>query len=314
VASIDPSIPLAAANIQWAPSAQQLMSIYQFPGQLQTAQLQRQSMLQEMEMRRQQVIQQNALRGILSNPASYNQQGGITPNALMALTARDPKLGMQFGEANALNQERQAAQQQRKMKRFMELMDMSQGELDKAVMATNEARNRGLPEEASIAAGQKLYSEYYDHITKSGVLSDEEIKNIPTNFDPNRVSDTILKYRNLLQQEKDKKAHEKMEQDRLDIERKRLSLSESTTSERISEARQRLSNSDRTYLKERWKVENPQLAAGVPPTQAKDERPYEQWEKEHVVSKEQVDRLPPGTLFIWDRDGQVYIKTADPKQ
>lgn len=141
------------------------------------------SMAQQMRMHQTQVQKQNALSQVLMNPQSYDPDGSINQNALRAVSAANPEVGMKMHEDNISEKLRQAQERHYQTESGKATFDFTSGIAGAAYDAYTEAKKTGANEQDAIAAGTKARNSAID--ASGGMVSEQQgqaIKGAP--FDP----------------------------------------------------------------------------------------------------------------------------------
>src|SRR5271155_4485192 len=164
--------------------------------------------IQQLQQQKQQFAGQNALKGILGNPASFDPSGNINPSILPQVGAVDPNAMITLRSNMLADQTRQ--QQQLLLQRHDDIQEAVEPVRVASMAAYTDALKAGMPQDAALAAGQKVYTEELKRLTDGGLFSEQEKTLLNSQFDPNRVGmmsqrwQTIQKQR---QDEADKQKH-----------------------------------------------------------------------------------------------------------
>lgn len=213
MATLDPNIPLAAGQIQFAPNAQQMMSLMEFG--------------QQMRARQSQAQAQNALRTIFSNPESLGPDGQLTPQAIAQVSSIDPNTGMQLRQQQVTNAMHQSTIAKNRAQMDSALLEQNLKKekfvqdtvRDPALIAYEKAIKAGIPPQQAAQVAQAEYSKGLDSAKSSGMFSEEEQGRMPPSFDYQRVSSRSQSYKDYTANEEKKKADERAEKAQAEKER-----------------------------------------------------------------------------------------------
>lgn len=140
-------------------------------------------MAQQMRMRQTQMQNQNALSQVLANPQSYDPNGDINQNALRAVTAANPEVGMKMHEDNINEQLRRAQEQHYQTESGKATFDYTSGIAGASYDAYTEAKKTGADEQSAIAAATKARNAAVD--ASGGMIPKEKAAQIvSTPWDP----------------------------------------------------------------------------------------------------------------------------------
>lgn len=143
-------------------------------------------MAQQMRIRNTQMQKQNALSQILGNPQSYDPSGSINQNALRAVTAANPDVGLRIKEDNVQEQLRQAQERNYQTEAGKRSFDFMSGIAGVGVDAYEDAKKKGASEQDAISAATRARNEAAK--ASGGMLSDQQINGVTgTQFDPTQA-------------------------------------------------------------------------------------------------------------------------------
>jgi hypothetical protein len=144
------------------------------------------SMAQEMRQRQTQIQSQNALTQTLANPQSYDASGNINPNALRAVTAANPDIGLKMKEQSIEEKLRQAQEAHYQSEQGKAQFDFMSGIAGVGMDAYTEAKKTGKSEADAIAAGKQATNDAAK--ASGGMLSEQQMQGIMSHpFDPVQV-------------------------------------------------------------------------------------------------------------------------------
>src|SRR5208282_4264710 len=127
---------------------------------------------------------QNALKGILGNPASFDPSGNINPSILPQVGAVDPNAMITLRSNMLADQTRQLQQQKQQLERNAEMQKL----VDPIRIEAYEAYDSTQGDEtAKNAAAQRVFTERLPELKKSGLLSAQEGDNLNTSWDLKRA-------------------------------------------------------------------------------------------------------------------------------
>ena len=143
---------------------------------------------QQMREHQEDRQRQNTLRSILGQPGAIDPTSGMpSPQAFQAVMAVDPATGMKI-QQNALAMAGERAKlQDAQLKRQGMIDDVLEPVRVDSYTAYQKALKSGMPKDAALAAGQRVYTEGLDTATQAGHFSVPEQKQLLPNFDPDRV-------------------------------------------------------------------------------------------------------------------------------
>lgn len=133
-------------------------------------------MAQQMRQRQSQIQNQNALSQVLANPQSYAPDGTINQNALRAVTAANPQIGMKMHEDNIQENLRKAQEAHYATESGKASFDYMTRIAGTAYDAYSEAKKTGANEQDAIAAATRTRNEAVD--ASGGMLSDQQTQSI----------------------------------------------------------------------------------------------------------------------------------------
>ena len=196
---IDPSIPLA---VNPPPNAMQQM------GQVYTL-----ADLQQKFQANQRAVQADAaMRNVFADKANLTPEGTLKPEALQQIMAIDPRTGMQMQKLSTDNQLAQA-----NLKGKQSELDVGKHQAIEdyvrtpSLLAYTRAIERGLTPQAANDVAQQIYSDGMKDIAGSGRFSEQEIAQMPTNFDFARVSPRSQAFLAYQEQQRKAKLEERKE-------------------------------------------------------------------------------------------------------
>lgn len=216
MATIDASIPLAAGQIgqiQFAPNAQQTMSLMEFG--------------QQMRARQAQAQAQNALRSIFADPSSMGPDGQLNPEAIAKVSAIDPNTGMQLRQQQTMNAVHQSTMQKNRAQMESALLEQNLKKekfiqdtvRDPALIAYEKAVKSGIPPAQAAQVAQAEYTKGLDIAKQSGMFSEDEQTRMPPSFDYQRVSSRAQSYKDYQAAEEKKRADARSEKQIAEKER-----------------------------------------------------------------------------------------------
>lgn len=129
-------------------------------------------MAQQMRARQTQMQNQNSLSQVLSNPQSYDPNGDISQNALRAVTAANPQIGMQMKEDTIQEKLRRAQEHHYQTESGKQTFDFMSGIAGVAYDAYTESKKTGASEQDAIASATKARNAAVD--ASGGMLSDQQ--------------------------------------------------------------------------------------------------------------------------------------------
>src|SRR5208282_4229303 len=141
----------------------------------------------QLQQQKQQFAGQNALKGILGNPASFDPSGNINPSILPQVGAVDPNAMITLRSNMLADQTRQLQQQKLLLQRHDDIQEAVEPVRVASMAAYTDALKAGMPQDAALAAGQKVYTEELKQLTDGGLFSEQEKTLLNSQFDPNRV-------------------------------------------------------------------------------------------------------------------------------
>lgn len=158
---------------------------------------------------------QNALRALFADPNNVDPKTGmLKPEATAKLMAANPAFGLDYNKAAAGVQETQT--QTRALSARTDLVSKIQSlgaeMADETLGTYDNAVKNGMPPERAQQLAQLDYSKHLDELTKSGMLSPEQLKMIPTQFDPVRVRNQLLDYKTRIQLENKERDEKRADQ------------------------------------------------------------------------------------------------------
>lgn len=193
-------------------------------------------MKQMINQQRQQQASQNALRQIFSNPGNLDANGMPNNDAMQKISMVSPQMGMALRQQSAKMDSERALAMQRNAGMVKDKASMLHDALEPSVVTYQESLSQGLPPEQAQAKAQQVYSDNLKNVQQSGLFSQQEIQQMPTNFDPVRVGSGVLKYKDFLGLQEKKVADQRADQRMADqdmrsnrqfgLEMKRLDLAE----------------------------------------------------------------------------------------
>lgn len=140
-------------------------------------------MAQQMRIRQTQQQNQNAMSQVLANPQSYDPNGDINQNALRAVTAANPQIGMQMKEDTIQERLRRAQEEHYKTESGKANFDFASGIAGVAYDAYSEAKKTGASEQDAVGAATKARNAAVD--ASGGMLSDQQSQGIKSSaWDP----------------------------------------------------------------------------------------------------------------------------------
>lgn len=213
---LDPSIPLQAQG----PAPITLGSINQMMQM-------KQSMLQQRQAQQ----QQNALLSIFRDSSNLDASGMPTGEAIKKISMVSPEMGMQLRTEQAKIASDQALAKQRNAGMFNDKAQAIHDAIEPSIVAYDQARQAGLPDDQARLKAQKVYTDNLKNVADSGLFSTQEIAQMPSNFDPDRVRAGAIKYKDLLGLQEKKLADERAD--------KRMAIQEAHSDRQfaVSEAR-----------------------------------------------------------------------------
>lgn len=186
--SIDPSIPLAGANIRLGPDPQQLMSLLEFG--------------QRLRAQRQQQQNLNALRGVFSDPANLGPGGTLTPEAIARVSAVAPEMGMQLrNQASTLAVHQSEIDKNRAQMRDADVQRkqrvtglVQENVVEPALVAYEDAIKRGYSPAQAAEVAQQAYTPLRESFSKSGMLGEGDTE-LPSKFNYDQFKAGALRYK-----------------------------------------------------------------------------------------------------------------------
>ena len=202
--AIDPSIPLGFQPTTPAPNAANIFAVV-----AQMKQMQDQQQARERE---------NALRNLFQQPGSIDANGNPTGNTLAAAMRIDPQAGMSMQQSAARNQVLQTQAHERKVSAMQDGADAALARYDADLKA-------GIPDAQARQNAQSVYTDEREKLAKGGMFSEQEMNTVSPQFDPAKVRMFSDRARAWSQSDRQGRA-EGREDERLGMERERLSLAE----------------------------------------------------------------------------------------
>lgn len=158
-------------------------------------------MAMQVQQARQQMAGQNALKKILSDPNAIDSTTGLpTPNALKSMMAIDPQAGMAFQQGILKTKDQQLQLMDDQIKISGSLVSQV-GE--PAMIAYQDAIDKGLPEPDARRIGQATYTQGYEAVRQGGAVPKSIMDGVPSSFDPTRVRGNLMKYADIVKQHED---------------------------------------------------------------------------------------------------------------
>jgi hypothetical protein len=155
------------------------------------AMLQDANAMMQVDAFRKEQQRQNALRGILSQPGALDDQGNPTQDVMKQINAVDPAAGMTLQQNSLINQQRQLQLQSMKTKAFGEKMDMIGDAYAPLYETYQDAIKGGAPVEQATSQAQEGVTAALDRLKQSGMLTPQEVNNLPTQFDPIKMGNFV---------------------------------------------------------------------------------------------------------------------------
>lgn len=155
--------------------------------QIQPPQIQTPAQMATGAMQIQQFRNQNALRGILSQPDAIGPDGQPSQNTLKQIMAVDPRIGAALQQDALKTQGMKAELYQKKHEMMVDAATPVQEFYEDQV-------SKGIAPEIARTNAQKQYTEALNGLETGGHLTPDEIKRLPTNYDPVRVGGFIQTY------------------------------------------------------------------------------------------------------------------------
>lgn len=188
---VDPNIILGVQNNQIDPGA--VMSMMEFAQKLKTQQQATQT--------------QNALRSVFTDPASTDESGLPTSNALKRITAIDPEMGINLYDNVASLKDKEVVRDQHEG----DLMEQkSQFYADKVLIPAQTAYQDTLDatgnRDEAIKAGQDAMAAGRGEVDKAGWHSAEELAKHDQSFDPVRVDSQLAQFKDWRDAKKERAA------------------------------------------------------------------------------------------------------------
>lgn len=142
----------------------------------------------DMRAQQQAAAAQMAMKNVFADPANLTPEGTLKPSALAQIYAVDPKAGMavqQFG-----TQQQKAALDIKGKEADITIAGHQMIE-DKvrfpSIIAYDRAKERGLTDQAASAVAQQVYNDGMKDVKGSGLFSEQQISQMPPDFDYSRV-------------------------------------------------------------------------------------------------------------------------------
>lgn len=158
-------------------------------------------MAMQVQQARQQMAGQNALKKILSDPNAIDSTTGLpTPNALKSVMAIDPQAGMAFQQGILKTKDQQLQLMDDQIKISGSLVSQV-GE--PAMIAYQDAIDKGLPEPDARRIGQATYTQGYEAVRQGGAVPKSIMDGVPSSFDPTRVRGNLMKYADIVKAHQD---------------------------------------------------------------------------------------------------------------
>lgn len=139
-----------------------------------------------LTQQRQQAQGQNALAKLYQNPQNV-QNGQLTKNALAQVMAIDPTTGIAL-------QNQQLSLQGDQLKVKQQQVSYLADNVSTPAMEAYQTALKTMPAPAAAAVGQQIYADGIKTAASSGVFSQDQISQMPPNFDPNRISAGLQNY------------------------------------------------------------------------------------------------------------------------
>jgi hypothetical protein len=147
-----------------------------------------------------------AMRNVFADPANLDPATGqLKPQALASVMAIDPRAGMAMQKMSTDNQIAQANLKGKQADLTIAGHQLIEDKVRApSAIAYQRAIERGLSPQAATDVAQQVYSEGLKEATQSGLFSEQQVAQMPTNFDFQRVSSRSQAY--LAYQEQQRKA------------------------------------------------------------------------------------------------------------
>jgi hypothetical protein len=149
--------------------------------------LQNQQQQLQLQQFQQQVKNQNALKGILSQPGALDDNGNPTPDALRQVTALDPAIGMKLRQNALVQQQNQMRMDVMKTQAFGQKLDLLNDTYGPIMERYQEALKAGKTPEQATALAQTELDSANRQLSDGGMFSAQELQTHPTKFDPTQM-------------------------------------------------------------------------------------------------------------------------------
>lgn len=308
MATVDASIPLAASQVQWAPSPQQTISLMEFG--------------EQMRQRRQQAATQNALRQILSNPDYIDHATGMpTADAIGHVMQIDPQTGMKLREQVATAAMHQSTTDKNRAQmagadteRKLKLTGWVQDNVSSpALVAYEEAKKKGFSDEAAGEAAQHAYTDGIAHAKSSGLFTEGEADRIPPKFDYPQLKAGALKYKDYVAAQEKQKTDARADAtaaraETVERERERHDRATEAHASRMEDKAERAASGEGKPLTDIGKL-NADLKAGrITQQQFDDESKKKTGSKEGLTVADKMNPVMLATVNLDVKEGRKAIE------
>lgn len=156
----------------------------------------------------------NALREVFANPENLDENGQPTMAAIQKVMAISPQAGMELRN-NMLKAEQAKLQMKvTSSALFAQKMQARNQVEDGALVAYNEAIDKGVPPGQASVMAQKIYTKGLEDLRTGGLFSEDDLNKAPPNFDPNRAKAFAQTFQQWEKSKADRVKEDALEKDR----------------------------------------------------------------------------------------------------